>query len=187
VAIDPAHGGADAGVRFSDKLIEKDVTLEIAEKIKAELTKLGISSIVLRTADEDRGTDERAEIANGAHVSFYVGVHAGQSGTGVRLYTAMPTSAQPQHGFMPWEQAQATFSDRSVAFSAALASQLNAKKVAARQLAGNTAPITHVAAAAVSIEVAPQDRDEDASLESQPYQQRVAQAVAAAIAGERSR
>ena len=187
VAIDPAHGGADAGVRFSDKLIEKDVTLEIAEKIKAELTKLGISSIVLRTADEDRGTDERAEMANGAHVNFYVGVHAGQSGAGVRLYTAMPIPAQPQHGFMPWEQAQATFSDRSVAFSAAVASQLNSKKVAARQLAANTAPITHIAAAAVSIEVAPQDRDEDASLESQPYQQRVAQAVAAAIAGERSR
>lgn len=188
VAIDPAHGGADAGVRFSDKLIEKDVTLELAAKIKTELSKLGISSIVLRNADdEDRGTDERAEMANGAHVNFYVGVHAGQGGTGVRLYTALPEPAQRQHGFTPWELAQADHRDDSAAFAAALSSQLNARKVAARQLAGNSAPITHIAAAAVAIEVAPQDREDDASIESQPYQMRVAQAVAAAIAGERNR
>jgi N-acetylmuramoyl-L-alanine amidase len=55
-----------------------------------------------------------------------------------------------------------------------------------RQLSGSAAPVAHVAAAAVSIEVAP-DRNDESSLESPAYIQKVAQAIASAVAQGKAR
>lgn len=186
VAIDASHGGTDAGVRFSEKLLEKDVALAIAEKIRVELTNRGISSIMLRSADQDIGPDERAESANNASVSFYVAIHAGQSGTGVRVYSPMMTGSTTQR-FVPWNSVQAGYADKSTAFAAGLASEFGQKKIPVRQLLGNASPLQHVAAAAVSIEIAPSEVQEDSTLQSAAYQQKIAQAVASAIAQERSK
>lgn len=186
VAIDPAHGGIDAGVRFSEKLLEKDLALSIAEKIRGELSNRGISSIVLRTQDQELANDERAEMANAAKVSFYIGVHAGQGESGVRIYR--PLAARKSGAlFTPWDHVQGTYLDKSDSLAAALATQMSEKKIAVRALSGNTAPLSHVAAAAVAVEVAPSSRNDDRSLESSAYQLKVAQAVAAAIAEERGK
>ena len=186
VAIDPAHGGNDPGVRFSEKLLEKNVSLAIAEKLRAELNNRGISSIMLRSGDDDVNPDDRAETANTARVSYYIAIHAGQIGSGVRVYTPLP-AASTHSLFKPWDQVQADQTDNSVQFAAGLASQLAEKKIAVRQLSGNVAPLSHVAAAAVSIEVAPAEHDDESTLESQAYVQKLAQAIASAVAQGKAR
>jgi N-acetylmuramoyl-L-alanine amidase len=187
VAIDPAHGGNDAGVKFSEKLVEKNVSLAIAEKLKTELNSRGITTILLRSGDDDVNPDDRADAANGAHVSYYVAIHAGQMGSGVRVFTPLRTAtASTTSLFKPWDAVQADQIDKSARFAAGLASQFADKKIAVRQFSGNAAPLTHVAAAAVSIEVAP-EHDEESSLESAAYIQKIAQAVASAVAQEKAR
>lgn len=186
VAIDAAHGGSDAGVRFSEKLLEKDLSLAIADKVRAELANRGISTIVLRNKDQDLGADERAEAANAAKVVFYISLHAGQGESGVRIYRPLPTI--PSSGlFARWDSVQSAFGTQSDSLAKTLASQFGQKRLPARILAGNVAPMIHVAAATVAVEVAPAARGDDKSLESAAYQQKIAQAVAAAIADERSK
>jgi len=188
VAIDPAHGGNDAGVKFSDKLLEKNVSLAIAERLKAEFNSRGVSTILLRSGDDDVNPDDRAEAANAAHVSYYIAIHAGQLGSGVRIFTPLRPAASPSASplFVSWEQVQAQQVDKSNRFAGDLSSQLTEKKVPVRQLSGSAAPIAHVAAAAVSIEVAP-DRNDESSLESPAYTQKIAQAIASAVAQGKAR
>jgi N-acetylmuramoyl-L-alanine amidase len=187
VAIDPAHGGNDAGVRFSEKLLEKTISMSIAEKLRAELSNRGISSILLREADQDLSGDDRAQAANVARVSYYVGIHAGQGGTGVRVYTPIQSPPMPRTLLQSWDNVQSAYADRSITFAARIASQLAQKKIAVRQLAANTSPLAHVAAASVAIEVAPEDEDDQDSLTLSQYQQKIAQAIAMSIAEARSK
>jgi N-acetylmuramoyl-L-alanine amidase len=141
---------------------------------------------MLRSADQDIDPDERAEHANNASVSYYVAVHAGQSGTGVRVYSPMMAATTTQ-GFVAWQSVQGSYVDKSTALAAGLATEFGQKKIPVRQLRGNASPVQHVAAAAVSIEVAPSEEEDDSTLQSAAYQQKIAQAVAMAIAQERSK
>jgi N-acetylmuramoyl-L-alanine amidase len=188
VAIDPAHGGNDAGVKFSDKLLEKNVSLAIAERLKVELNNRGITTIMLRTGDDDVNPDDRADAANAVRVSYYIAIHAGQIGSGVRVFAPLRASAPRSSNplFKSWDQVQSAQIDKSAKFAAGLTSQFAEKEISVRQLTGNAAPLAHVAAAAVSIEVAP-EHDDEASLESSAYIQKVAQAVATAVALEKGR
>ena len=56
VVIDSGHGGFDPGKVNSDGMIEKDINLQIAMKLKAELESQGIE--VIMTRDSDKGLDE---------------------------------------------------------------------------------------------------------------------------------
>ncbi|MGZ6231270.1 MAG: N-acetylmuramoyl-L-alanine amidase family protein, partial [Syntrophales bacterium] len=63
VTIDPAHGGADTGVKISDKEYEKDITLAVSLLIKKELDKSGnVLAELTRTADRDVSLSERKQI-----------------------------------------------------------------------------------------------------------------------------
>jgi N-acetylmuramoyl-L-alanine amidase len=98
----------------------------------------------------------------------------------------MMNPSAPGH-FVLWNSVQASYVDKSVALSATLASEFGQKKIAVRQLRGNVSPMQHVAAAAVIIEVAPSESDDDTTLQEAAYQQKIAQSVAMAIAQERSK
>lgn len=56
VVIDSGHGGFDPGKVNSDGMIEKDINLQIAMKLKAELESQGIE--VIMTRDSDKGLYE---------------------------------------------------------------------------------------------------------------------------------
>src|SRR3954469_23920955 len=64
VMIDASHGGDDPGARFSDKLLEKDITLAIARKLRIELHNHGISAVLLRDSDANISYDQRAVVTN---------------------------------------------------------------------------------------------------------------------------
>jgi N-acetylmuramoyl-L-alanine amidase len=77
VVIDPGHGGDDAGVRGSGGTEEKQVTLDVARRLRERLeTRLGLR--VLLTRDDDRavGLDERAAAANNSKADLFLSIHA---------------------------------------------------------------------------------------------------------------
>ena len=78
--IDPGHGGDETGTRGAGGTLEKDVTLDVARRLKASLEgRLGIR--VLLTRDDDRlvPLDERASIANNNKADLFISLHANAS------------------------------------------------------------------------------------------------------------
>jgi N-acetylmuramoyl-L-alanine amidase len=174
--IDPAHGGEETGATLGDKLVEKDVTLAFARRIRQELETRGISALVLRDPDNTVSLDQRAAAANAAHPAIYISVHAASDGSGVRVFTALvPAGADNRGLFLSWDRAQAAFLLTSQSAASSIASELR-KKVAVRMLGSPLRPLNNVTAPALAIEVAPAERNV-AALTSADYQQLVATGV----------
>src|SRR5262249_57291504 len=85
VMIDPSHGGYDKGAAFTNKLLEKDVTLKMARELRKELEEPGIPSRMLRHSDVDVPLLRRAEITTEQRAAAYVALHAGTLRHGVRV------------------------------------------------------------------------------------------------------
>jgi N-acetylmuramoyl-L-alanine amidase len=91
VTIDPAHGGADLGVKISDKEYEKDITLAISSLMKKELDKSGnISAQLTRTSDRDVSLTERRQMIKKMQSELFISidVNAGfsKNSTGFEIY-----------------------------------------------------------------------------------------------------
>lgn len=185
VVIDPAHGGDDRGAVLEPGSNEKDLTLAVARKLRAALDRQGIPAILLRDGDVTLNADDRAIAANTARALIYVGVHAGNVGRGVRIYTARMSAPPPAAGTMaPWGVAQAAYLDRSRELADSIAAQLARASVDHAEAAAQLQPLPHLTSAAVVLELLP-DKTGASSLQSADYQQRVCAAVAEGIAGER--
>lgn len=189
VMIDPAHGGAEMGARFSEKLTEKDVTLAIARRLKAELQNRGVNAVLLRDQDEELTVEQRALAANSQRAGLYVSIHAGAPGGNVRVFTALMPSTPPAKGiFIPWEGAQSSALERSRILAVETVSQLSAQKVAAFNGTAPVAPLNNITAPAIAIEVGPQKINSPVeSLTQQSYQQSIAVATATAIVSARAK
>lgn len=185
VVIDPAHGGEETGVVFDSKLLEKDLTLSLARRLRAELANRGIAAVLLRDGDFAIPSDQRATAANADRPSLYVALHAGMPGTSVRVYTAMLASSRERRGsFQPWQTAQAAYVEASTAIAGRVTRELAGHDIEAAALPGPILPLNSIAAPAVAVEASPPD-DDPATLGTAKYQQNLASALAAAIAGER--
>ncbi|MBI2683617.1 MAG: N-acetylmuramoyl-L-alanine amidase [Acidobacteriales bacterium] len=189
VMIDPGHGGDDSGARFSEKFQEKDVTLAIARRLRAELQDRGITAVLLRDSDTTLPLEQRAEGANLRRAGMFISLHAGGPGVGVRVYTALVPPADPkvreQAGpFIPWQSVHAAFLDKSRVLGEQMVSELAGRKVDAQLMPASIAPLSRVASPAVALEVAPpRDNPSLDGLNAPAYQQAVAQAAAAAVVG----
>jgi N-acetylmuramoyl-L-alanine amidase len=76
VALDPGHGGEDAGTRSPGGLIEKHITLELATRVRRHLERDGWFKVVLvRERDEGVPVPRRVEIANSAGADLLVSLH----------------------------------------------------------------------------------------------------------------
>lgn len=182
VVIDPGHGGDDPGASLGDKMEEKDVTLSLARRIRADLQERGIVTRLLRNEDETIDLEQRAEAANAQRASVYLAIHAGTPGTGVRVYTAAMTSPTPDPGkFLPWDEAQLPYLMRSRTLSKAVASELEKKGVDALSLVTPLRPLNNISAPAIAIELA-SDRETVQQVVGQKFQSTVAAAVASQVA-----
>jgi N-acetylmuramoyl-L-alanine amidase len=77
IVIDPGHGGEDAGVRGADGVEEKQVTLDVARRLRAMIeNRLGVRVIMTREEDRALGLDERAAVANNSKADLFLSVHA---------------------------------------------------------------------------------------------------------------
>jgi N-acetylmuramoyl-L-alanine amidase len=91
VVIDPAHGGQDSGVKITDKVVEKDITLAIALALQKELAKEGNFEIVLtRDSDKDISYEDRrkkiSKIKPDVLLSLHINAGFGKSATGFEIY-----------------------------------------------------------------------------------------------------
>ncbi len=80
IAVDAGHGGWDLGTVGKRGLLEKDLVLEIAQRLGKLLeSRLGADVILTRNDDNYIPLDERAEIANKAQADLFISVHANYS------------------------------------------------------------------------------------------------------------
>jgi N-acetylmuramoyl-L-alanine amidase len=79
IVIDPGHGGKDPGAMGPDGLMEKDVVLRIARKLKRKLEEGGFDTILTRKTDTFIPLDERTAIANTQKADFFVSIHTNAS------------------------------------------------------------------------------------------------------------
>jgi len=76
VVLDPGHGGHDTGAIGPSGLMEKDVVLDLALRLRRLLTeRLGIRVVMTRTEDVFVPLQERTAIANRAKADFFLSLH----------------------------------------------------------------------------------------------------------------
>src|SRR5882762_6613428 len=185
--VDPSHGGDDRGEALSSTLLEKDVTLALARRLRQELENRGISTLMLRDSDANLSSDQRAVLANTNHPAIYIALHVASGGHGVRLYTALLPYGSGDNGlFRSWSNAQSSFLAVSQGAAANISAELQKQQASVRIVAAALRPLNNVTAAAVAIEVAPAGSDL-AQLTSPDYRQLIASAVATAIAATRDK
>ena len=80
IVVDAGHGGLDLGTVGRGGLLEKDVVLEIAQRLGKLLeSHLGADVILTRKDDNYIPLDERAGMANQSQADLFVSVHANYS------------------------------------------------------------------------------------------------------------
>ena len=80
LVLDPGHGGDELGTRGSNGTLEKDLTLDVARRLKNLLeSRLGIRVILTRDDDRLVPLDERASIANNNKADLFISLHANSS------------------------------------------------------------------------------------------------------------
>jgi N-acetylmuramoyl-L-alanine amidase len=196
VVVDAAHGGADAGATLVDKVVEKDVTLALAGRLRAALTAAGFAVVATSDAESANppSNDQRVETANRARALACVVIHATGSGTGVHVYTSalqsLPAaddsaaSGDSAAGFVPvpWDSAQAGWVERSLRLASDLDAALGKAGIPAVVGRAYVRPLDNMMCPAVAVEIAPlMEGGESTPVTDAEYQQRVAETVAAAV------
>ncbi len=80
IILDPGHGGEDIGVRGPGGAEEKQLTLEVARRLRALIeTRLGLRVVMTREDDRPLGVDARAAVANNSKGDLFLSLHANGS------------------------------------------------------------------------------------------------------------
>jgi len=80
IVIDPGHGGNDLGSHREDGINEKDITLDVAKRLRVAIeNRLGLNVILTRDRDENVPLDERAAIANNNKADIFISLHLNAS------------------------------------------------------------------------------------------------------------
>ena len=91
MVIDPGHGGDDNGVRGAKGTLEKQITLDVATKLKTLIeTRMGVRVVMTRSDDRTVAPDERDAIANNSKADLFLSLHVNgapaASVTGAQVY-----------------------------------------------------------------------------------------------------
>jgi N-acetylmuramoyl-L-alanine amidase len=215
--IDPGHGGDEQGTRGAGGMLEKDLVLDVARRLRSLLdARLGIR--VLLTRDDDRVVphDERASIANNNKADLFISLHANSSpnrdvkgaevfylsldglGAEARKMMEHPDSRPvPVLGggsrdidLILWDMAQARHLSESASFAMLVEEELR-RRVEMSPNPIQQAPFRVLVAAnmpAVLVEMAfLSNSDQEAQLKSDEFKNRVAQSLFDAIVRYRGR
>lgn len=74
IVLDAGHGGRDNGARYNG-LMEKHLTLSIAQRVEVMLKEYGYEVVLTRRDDRYVALEKRAEIANEFSNSIFVSIH----------------------------------------------------------------------------------------------------------------
>jgi N-acetylmuramoyl-L-alanine amidase len=80
VVLDPGHGGDDYGAQGHSGLVEKEVTLDLARRIRRALQRRGIAAVLTRERDEFLPLARRTAIANRLAPRAFVSLHTNATG-----------------------------------------------------------------------------------------------------------
>jgi len=174
VVLDPGHGGLDNGARSPDGILEKQLTLEISQRLVDRLAR-SYRVRVTRSDDYRLDIDRRTDVANNLEADVFISIHAAGSFTpaakGICIYYfketvsgGQPGSDLPKDAQDPlpvWDHLQL----RHVHTSRLLAKSLKEKLAALSQSTVMAAPVLVLRGAdmpAVMIEVGYLSNSEDA-------------------------
>jgi N-acetylmuramoyl-L-alanine amidase len=80
IALDAGHGGLQAGAHGVCGAWEKDITLQIAQRVAHVLTESGRARpLLIRTSDETLDLAARSARAQAAHAAMFISIHANAS------------------------------------------------------------------------------------------------------------
>lgn len=210
IVIDPGHGGDDVGVRSAKGVEEKQLTLDIARRLRAMVeSRLGLRVILTREDDRALGLDERASVANNGKANLLISLHVNgsrvpdtagaevlhlqldrESAEAVRTATAegaaLPTisGSLRRLDLIPWDMAQARHLDESSVLASVLQEELQ-RSIPMSTHPIRQAPVRLLAAAnmpAALVEVAYlTNPQQETRLATDDFKNSVAQAVFSAI------
>ncbi len=75
IMIDPGHGGADKGAPGKSGLLEKNLNLSMAMKLRTALRKLGFQVIMTRAADSALSLQARADLCKKFRPDLFISIH----------------------------------------------------------------------------------------------------------------
>ena len=189
VVLDPGHGGQDSGA-MCGTIFEKDLTLDIAQRVDRLLQSQGLATLMTRVGDSYVSLQDRAAVTNRARDCIFVSIHFNESkktASGVETYFAEHQAA-PAPRLVSW----IPFFQGPAAENPTLASQSLAGFIQEAMIARTKAPnrgtkaeqffvIANVSAPAVLVEAGFLNKDEIAKLESNDYRDQMAAAISEGI------
>ena len=212
IAIDPGHGGRDGGTSLAYGLLEKDLTLDIGHRLGSVLEAVGFEPILTRFDDAAVSLRDRAMIANRERADLFVSIHVNwlpdRTARGVETYYLGATDDPFLERLAAAENRDSGFAladyrellaglyagvraDESRRLAASLQvaltttlHEINPEIVGRGVMQAPFAVLIETEMPAALAEVACISNDREARLLSQPrYRQRIAEALAAGIAG----
>jgi N-acetylmuramoyl-L-alanine amidase len=95
VVIDAGHGGASTGTRTPEGTLEKELTLDIADRLRRLLAEQSFQVVMTREGDHDVSLRQRGALANQAAADIFVSIHLNwienRRSRGVETYYMGPT------------------------------------------------------------------------------------------------
>jgi N-acetylmuramoyl-L-alanine amidase len=77
VVIDPGHGGDEQGARGPAGALEKDITLQVARRLRTMIeSRLGLRVFLTRDDDRTMSLDDRSAYANSQKADVFISIHA---------------------------------------------------------------------------------------------------------------
>lgn len=90
IMLDPGHGGSDSGALGLYGLIEKHLTLDIADRVSELLQAAGYSVLLTRTDDSTVQLSERSDMANASDIKLFASIHINAApnpnGNGIEVF-----------------------------------------------------------------------------------------------------
>ena len=194
VVLDAGHGGEDTGARSRDGINEKDLAMQLVERVRQGLVPTGKFRVVLtRVGDADPTFDQRDVTTNAAHPVAFVTFHAGNMGdlspcAAIYTYPAEPELLSVGSDISPiftsWQAAQQKDLPQSEKLAEAVAKQIGQIPGLARSTL-STAPVRQlrsVDAPAIAVELGTLAPEFDGVALTDPdFLQRVADALVQAL------
>jgi len=189
VVLDPGHGGQDSGA-ICGAVFEKDLTLDIAQRVDRLLQAQGLATLMTRVGDSYVSLQDRAAVTNRARDCIFVSIHFNESKkvvNGVETYYAEHQDA-PAPRLVSW----LPFFQGPAAENPTLASQSLARFIQEAMVARTKAPdrgtkgeqffvIAHVDVPAVLVEAGFLNKEDIAKLDSNDYRDQMAAAISEGI------
>ncbi len=167
VAIDAGHGGKDTGAIGPTGLLEKDVVLDVAQRVREALVKSGVRVIMTRETDAFVELQDRPRLARQQGATVFVSIHANAS-------TRPASSGSETYYLSPQSQVLAQLVQEELARVPNLVPR-GVKTANFLVLRESDVPSVLVEVAYVS------NVDEEARLRQNAFRQRLAEAVARGV------